>query len=362
MDKKSQNHYVGCLLGGAAGDALGAPVEFLSLSEIRKIYGKKGIVEYPDNHGRFTDDTQMTLFTAEGLLRSCSKYPMKGIGSALSHFVFHSYHRWLLTQGYSSGNPELKSCAINSGWLINQDVLHQKRAPGVTCISALVSGTMGTVEKPINNSKGCGALMRSAPVGMILYGDPEQAFKVACEVSAITHGHPAGYLSAGFFAAVISELAVKRNLTEAVSIVIPILKKWPYHDETLKAVYSAVSLCNKLESDHEQIQPEDVETLGRGWIAEEALGIALFASLIYEQNYERGVHLAVNHSGDSDSTGSLTGNMLGLINGVDSIPEKWIRNLEGNEIVANVGNDLYSMVKDDAFNSSDEWWDKYPGY
>jgi ADP-ribosylglycohydrolase len=362
MEIKSQNHYQGCLLGGAAGDALGAPVEFLSLSEIRTIYGTKGIVEYPGNLGRFTDDTQLTLFTAEGLLRSFLSEAFNEDEVTLMNIVFESYHRWLLTQGYSCGKDKLKSCTIDSGWLIRQEVLHQKRAPGVTCISALVSGTMGTVEKPINNSKGCGAIMRSAPVGMVIYGNPEQAFKVACGLSAITHGHPAGYLSAGFFAAVISELSVGKNLADAIEKVIPILKKWPSHEETLKAVYSAINLSKKLEPAHEQILPEDVETLGRGWIAEEALAIALFASLVHEQNYERGVQLAVNHSGDSDSTGSLTGNILGMINGTGSIPEQWIRNLEGNDIVAAVGNDLYTWIKDGSKSQGDAWREKYPGY
>ena len=69
----SENHFTGCLLGGAIGDALGAPVEFMALEVIRRQYGPQGVtdyIEYPDHTGEFTDDTQMTLFTAEGLLRA----------------------------------------------------------------------------------------------------------------------------------------------------------------------------------------------------------------------------------------------------------------------------------------------------
>jgi hypothetical protein len=67
------NRYVGCMLGGAVGDALGAPVEFMRLSEIRQRYGSSGIMDYDRVYGRvgaITDDTQMRLFSAEGLLRA----------------------------------------------------------------------------------------------------------------------------------------------------------------------------------------------------------------------------------------------------------------------------------------------------
>jgi len=67
----------GCLLGGAVGDALGWPVEFMKIDEIRRRYGPDGIREYdpsaPGGLGAITDDTQMTLFTAEGILRSTTR-------------------------------------------------------------------------------------------------------------------------------------------------------------------------------------------------------------------------------------------------------------------------------------------------
>ena len=69
----THDRYRGCLLGGAVGDALGAGVEFMSLDEIRGRYGPAGVTGYVPCYGRsgaITDDTQMTLFTAEGLLRA----------------------------------------------------------------------------------------------------------------------------------------------------------------------------------------------------------------------------------------------------------------------------------------------------
>jgi ADP-ribosylglycohydrolase len=88
------------------------------------------------------------------------------------------------------------------GWLIRVEGLHARRAPGMTCLSALRGGTMGTIERPLNDSKGCGGVMRAAPIGLVAR-DEQAAFTLGCEAAAITHGHPSGYYSAGCFAAII---------------------------------------------------------------------------------------------------------------------------------------------------------------
>jgi ADP-ribosylglycohydrolase len=112
--------------------------------------------------------------------------------------VYNAYLRWLHTQGY----PKSKDHdTIYDGWLIGVKELYAQRGPGSTCLSALLSGKMGTIKQPINNSKGCGGVMRAAPVGL-LYGK-DKAFQIACECAAITHGHPSGYFSAGILACII---------------------------------------------------------------------------------------------------------------------------------------------------------------
>jgi hypothetical protein len=91
----------GCLLGGAVGDALGAPVEFMSYPEIKRRYGRGGIRDFAAAYGRvgaITDDTQMTLFTAEGLLRAHNRSIDRGICHPPS-VVWRAYQRWLSTQG-----------------------------------------------------------------------------------------------------------------------------------------------------------------------------------------------------------------------------------------------------------------------
>lgn len=209
IEKIGKEKYTGCLLGGAIGDALGAPVEFMSLAEIEAEYGKEGViryVEFDDGHGEFTDDTQMTLFTAEALLRAFHRANLKGTGGALTSIGHMSYLRWFLTQGEPATPAGIRySDDIETGWMIKQKLLHRRRAPGNTCLSALRSGIMGTIADPINNSKGCGTIMRMAPVGLMFPGDRDSAFGNGSELAAITHGHPAGYLAAGFFASLIAD-------------------------------------------------------------------------------------------------------------------------------------------------------------
>jgi ADP-ribosylglycohydrolase len=367
MRKIDISHYIGCLIGGAIGDALGAPIEFLSLSQIRAKFGKDGIsdfIEFENNTGEFTDDTQMTLFTAEALLRAYHRAMIKGIGGALNAIAHHSYLRWLHTQniGVNAENIKEGKYDVKEGWLIKEKVLYSRRAPGNTCIFALSSGIAGTIGNPINDSKGCGTIMRVAPVGLMFEGDRENAFKVACELSAITHGHPTGYLSAGFFASIISDLAIGIELRKSIDNAIQILENWENHAETKNAVNAAIDLFEKTKSYSDKISAETIEKLGQGWIAEEALSMSLYASLIFERDFKKGILFSVNHSGDSDSTGSITGNILGLINGIDKIPVKWKDNLIGHEIVKQVAEDLHIKMKGDSLNSNDEWWKKYPGF
>jgi len=102
-----------------------------------------------------------------------------------------------------------------------------------------------------------------------------------------------------------------------------------------------------------------VEALGEGWIAEEALAIGLFCALV-ARDFEHGVLLAVNHGGDSDSTGSIAGNLLGLVYGEAGIPDRWLRRLELREVVAQVADDLWDCFGDPAKPRAEADLGRYP--
>ena len=345
------DRYLGCLLGGAVGDALGAVVEFESLAEIRARFGPGGIRDYAPAYGRLgaiTDDTQMTLFTAEGLLRADTRHREKGIYCPPT-IVYHAYLRWLETQGESPPYPDAGLC---DGWLITVPTLHSRRAPGNTCLSALRSGVMGSMRDRVNGSKGCGGIMRVAPVGLAGH-DP---FTLGCELAAITHGHPSGYLAAGFFAGMIAEIIAGAPLGVAVAVATDTLRTQPDHEECLRAVEAAVQFAENAPP-----IPESVATLGEGWVAEEALAIALFCSLSAE-SFEDAVVLAVNHGGDSDSTGATTGNVLGALWGREAIPARWLEPLELRDEIEQLATDLFRHFGAPDEPAPDIDWEKYPGW
>ncbi|HEY1325606.1 MAG TPA: ADP-ribosylglycohydrolase family protein [Casimicrobiaceae bacterium] len=336
-----RRRFRGCLLGGAVGDALGAPVEFMSLAEIRAQFGRAGITELTtafDRKGAITDDTQMTLFTAEGLLRAYVQTGGRDVRAVLAA-VAHAYTRWLRTQGVVPAVADTDA----DGWLYEQRELHAQRVPGATCISALQHmATLG--QRAVNDSKGCGGVMRVAPVGLWCARlddgvSPERvarkALELGAEAAGLTHGHPTGRLAAGAFASLVALLVRDVALPEAVVRVRTLVARYPGHAETLNAIDRAQALARSGDA----LRPEGIVSLGEGWVAEEALAIALAAALA-APDFETGVRLAVNHDGDSDSTAAIAGNILGALHGLDAIPQRWTAGLEARRVIAEMADDL----------------------
>lgn len=181
---------LGCLLGGAVGDAFGYAVEFDSLAKIRKCFGEQGLTRPVFQDGKLvvSDDTQMTLFTLEGILR-CTDVNGELATPVWLDEVRHAYLDWYDTQlGQQSASSVLR------GRLAARPAMRVKRAPGNTCLSALKSGGQGSIERRINQSKGCGGVMRTTPLGFLQGMDP---FDLGIQAAALTHGHIDGWTPAG---------------------------------------------------------------------------------------------------------------------------------------------------------------------
>jgi len=336
-----KRRYRGCLLGGAIGDALGAPVEFMSLTEIRETFGRAGITEFTtafNRKGAITDDTQMTLFTAEGLLRAYVAGAARGELAAVAPFVANAYARWLATQDMTPGVAAFD----RDGWLFAVRELFEQRVPGASCLAGLEQMTrLG--ERTQNDSKGCGGVMRSAPVGLWCARLDDglsseriarRALELGSDLAGLTHGHPTGRLSAGAFAAIVALLVQEVTLPAAVASVKALLMRHPGHAETLHAIERAEGVAATGIP-----RAEALVELGEGWTAEEALAIAL-ASALAAPDFETGVRLAVNHDGDSDSTAAIAGNLLGALHGVEGIPKRWLLGLELRRVVLETADDL----------------------
>ncbi|XVQ89157.1 ADP-ribosylglycohydrolase family protein [Microbispora siamensis] len=333
---------MGCMLGGAIGDALGNPVEFMSLVQIRAAHGPDGLRDMVSTE--VTDDTQMTLFTAEGLIRARLHRidPVEAVRSA--------YLRWLDTQQFPE--PPAADEVLRNGWLRQEGWLYARRAPGTACLSGLYAsgrhvdvpapGAIGEVN-PL--SKGCGSVMRSAPFGLSVF-DP---FETAARCSYLTHGHPTASLSAGAFAAITHDLVRGDSLEQAVRQALGRLTGYPAHEETVSALRAAVHLAAGPEP-----TAEAVESLGAGWVAEEALAIAVYCALA-EPDPRKALLLAVNHSGDSDSTGAICGSILGAQHGFRFLPADWLDIVEGRRTLVKITYDLLTEPTSHGY-----WTDRYP--
>jgi ADP-ribosylglycohydrolase len=323
-----RERFSGCLLGGAVGDALGAPVEFMNLCEIRDRFGIDGIQDFVPAYGRrgsITDDTQMTLFTAEGMIRSAMRILDRGL-CATETVTGRAYHRWLITQGERS--PVQDSLTEWPGWLFGHEELHKRRAPGNTCLSALRNAP--DVDHPAeNDSKGCGAVMRMAPVGLMgerLGWSYEETMRTGSRLGHLTHGHPSGYLSAGAFAVIVQALLRGVSLPEVAQVALDTLRGHEGHLEVSEALHRALALSTSATPSDKAIR-----TLGAGWVGEEALAIALYCALV-ASDLRTGVIMAVNIDGDSDSTGAIAGNLLGTMYGIKAIPSRWSEGVELREV------------------------------
>ncbi|MFI6333888.1 ADP-ribosylglycohydrolase family protein [Streptomyces sp. NPDC050535] len=329
----------GCLLGGAIGDALGYPVEFDSLERIRTTHGAQGVTGLvPDGDGvlgRVSDDTQMTLFTVEGIQQAHARERLKGIGGGWSRLVRWAYGRWLDTQTKTGPDSDVH------GGLAAQSWLYARRAPGNACLSGLqhqdfVPDPMAELGPPgpVNSaSKGCGAVMRSAPFGLTRTS-AGTAFGMAARCAQMTHGHPTGYYASGALAAIVTHLVSGDSLEGAVLRTLRLLARHPGHEETTAALTRALDLASEGAPSAERL-----ESLGAGWIAEEALAIGVYSALATPEVTDA-LLLSVNHSGDSDSTGSLCGNLLGALHGDHGLPHEWLERIEGRTTITVLADDF----------------------
>jgi ADP-ribosylglycohydrolase len=309
----SGDRILGCLIGGAVGDALGYQVEFDSWPRIEREWGPAGVTELRRN--RVSDDTQMTLFTAEGLIEAAEGDEVASVRRA--------YLRWYDTQ--TKPMPPAGSRGLSA-----EPWLYMRRSPGNACLSGLAKGG----ERGVNpDSKGCGTVMRSAPFGL-LERSPAEAYDLAHACSALTHGHPTAGAAAGALAMTTAHLLAGASVHKAVSRTMLHLRQTLDRSETADALQGAFELAGNVPP-----APNSCAPLGEGWVAEEALAIAVYC-LLGTEDVRTALVAAVSHGGDSDSTGAIAGNLLGAAYGYDALPAEWAARIEGHATMAGLAAQL----------------------
>lgn len=352
-----RDRFRGCLVGGAVGDALGYTVEFMGEHEIFSHYGSVGITSYEldfaSGKALVSDDTQMTLFTATGLLVGRTQEMEHGSAENPRRYVADAYQDWLVTQETSFDTAKARRESGDwsaTSWLVDVPELFNRRAPGNTCLSALRRHRSAgdTIDDfiafapQLNNSKGCGGVMRAAPVGLAWTGDSIYSVDVeSAQIAAITHGHSLGYIPAAVLSHIVGKLAIagaglEQAVLEARDTAARLFVDDVHIGELTRIIDRAVELSRNDDSDL-----SNIHRLGEGWVGEEALAVGIYCALRHQDDFSAAVVAAVNHSGDSDSTGAVCGNILGALLGYEAVGEQWTQDLELLDVTLELADDLY---------------------
>lgn len=366
-----QDRIRGCLIGGAAGDALGYPVEFFSEQTLRDRCGDGGIRQYlldpVSGTARISVDTQMTLFTANGLLVGDTRMALRGIGAQPHDYVSRAYQDWLITQRTSAPARDTHASIC---WLMDIPALYRCRAPGSTCLSALTQQQgqpplESYISHPQNHSKGCGGVMRVAPLGVSRYtAVPIEALdREGAELAAITHGHSLGYMPAAVLTHILHRIVYPERTQTLLQIVCEArdtVRALFAGDKHLDELTARIDLAIRL-ADNDEPDLANIHRLGEGWVAEETLAVAIYCALRHADDFSAGIIAAVNHCGDSDSTGAVTGNILGALLGYDAIDKAWTRDLELRDVILELADDLDRRPErlQDCRNIDRDWAQKY---
>lgn len=323
-----KRHASGCLFGLALGDALGAKTEFLSVSEILRRFPPNGPQEPVGDPALVTDDTQMALSVGEALSKAEEYTP-------------------------TSLEPLLRRAFV--AWLHSPD---NNRAPGRTCLNGCAALEVGIpwYKATVANSKGCGANMRVAAVGLLQ--DSSVRGAMAQFQAALTHGHPTALAASDLTAYAIADLAEtndpqglpQRLCDYALS------QRTVYHADWLGPLWQrpyintpeefisrgwdeCLSVLDRLDAAlaAPNRDADPCFATGEGWVAEEAFATGLLCFLLFPEEPLAALRRAAVTSGDSDSIACLTGAFAGAYLGMAAWPEDWVNRIEYRERLAALG-------------------------
>lgn len=348
MAKKinEDDRFEGAMVGSAIGDAFGYPLQEMTYDEICERFEDIGAMELAvsgkTGTALFTDATQLSLFTADGILWASEND--KAYDEICTSYVFYSYQLWLYMQTKTVAGKEyswlFERPKKEMSQLLRVKGLTKKRFMHDTNVKALLAAhndNFGRLSSPVNENFDNCALKRVTSVGLFYGEDPEMAFRMGCDFGAITHSHPDGYLPCGVYAAVLSGLVNGKEPEEAIESALDILCGYDGHERCYNAVKNAVAMANSDEVDPQ----EGVQRLGLGVDAIEALAIAMFSFVLHQGSFRFAIELAANHDGDSAACAAVTGGLMGAYYGERELPKPWLKKLQHRALIETYADRLY---------------------
>ncbi|MCL1471862.1 ADP-ribosylglycohydrolase family protein [Argonema antarcticum] len=329
---ESKRYASGCLFGLGLGDALGAKTEFLSVEEILRRFPPDGPQEPTGDPALVTDDTQMALSVGEALVEAGRRYSAASL------------------------EPTLRRAFV--AWWLSPD---NNRAPGRTCLSACANLAAGRpwYQATVAESKGCGANMRVAPVGLLpLERDSSIRGAIAQFQAALTHGHPTALAASDLTAYAIADLAADGTPEELPLRLraYALSQRTVYHSDWLGPLWKrpdtdtpeefisrgwdeCLSVLDRLDAAlaEPKRDRDPCEATGEGWVAEEAFATGLLCFLLFPEEPLAALRRAAVTSGDSDSIACLTGAFAGAYLGMAAWPKDWTSRIEYRDRLAALG-------------------------
>ena len=340
--EKRLDAYLGCLLGLAAGDAMGYGVDHLRLSEIRQAHGPEGLLGYaPGGEAQITSYTQAAAYSSNGLLLWMTHGQMRGERRSPVGYVAVALQEWARVQGYRREKGVLDHC-----WISAEESMRQRRCKDTSMMDLLNQGRPGSLTDRRNRYQGPGGLAAAIPVGMVM--DPrelprQKIQRLGAETVALTHGDPKAFLAGAAAAYIISRVVWdgardwKALAKEAAAMV-----RDTYGETFRQASEVAQDLekALRLASDPSVPQGEALDALGCA-NASSVLAGALYACVLHPGSFDEGMITAVNHSGASCAVGAVAGAFLGAALGVSRIPEYYTGSLEQAPMLRTLAQDLH---------------------
>lgn len=360
---RKQDQFRGCLLGAAAGDALGYGVEAMPLSEIRERFGPEGIQGYDTINGyaHISCNTQQTMFTANGLLFGATRGATRGVMAPYVKYLEAFYRDWAATQRYTGRRGPVKAYA----WLCCIDQLFSRRGPDQTALFCLDRDRTGTMDEPVNRSRNHYGLTRSIPIGMFL--DPRRTPRgeialLGAEGAALTVGDPMGFLPAAYLTDLLSRILYDKPESFCVTLRRTAAAMNHQFAGRFPQAAEISSILGRIQAiASEPLEPREVLERFCPEDAVSVLASACYVCLKFPGDFDRGIVAAVNHSGLSAAVGTVAGAILGAQLGTEGVPEFYLEPLELRGILEELADDLFqgcSLTRDGRL-FDDQWDQKY---
>lgn len=348
--------YRGCLLGLAVGDALGFTVDDMDWETIETTYGPYGLMGYDlaNGNAEVTSYTQTAAFVANGLLVGVTRSRVEGY----DRFVSMALREWGQSQHFYR-DPEKTLC-----WVSKVPALRHHLCRDSRMLDATRAKEPGTLDAPINRNDAPGCLSGAVLAGLFFEPKrmtPPQVGELAARIVAQTHGDPttilAGVVTAYVTAGLLTEpwVPMKDHFSHAIDAMAAQYSQ-RYPAETV-ALAELLNRAISLAEDERIAFREEMDAL-ECVTAAECLAGAMYACMAYPEDLDSALIVAVNHSGRSAATGTLTGAFLGTCLGVEAIPEFYLENLDSRKALTQLADDL-ALGSPTAGLFDDAWDHKY---